>query len=461
LLIAGYFILGQVVRRKVDTVLQQLPPSLHVTYVRLDVGLLSGSMVIHGLVVKFAPLADSQHFHRMSLDLVTVQGIRFWTLLSSKKLMVGRLAEEGGAAVLDHYLLEKNVPIPKVELPFTKAMIDRLEMRDMRVDVHYPISGAGEVVHLRGFVLQKNRLTVDTLRVLPALDKLEMGRRKGYQLDCIEASSEGLVVEGLDVPALLQKRLIADEISVRRNTIYVFRDRRLPLEPGNKPMPAEWLRRLPVLVKVGKVKIGTTSFVYEEFPKKGDKTGVLKIVRLKGTIVPLINHPEKGDPAYLTMKMEGSLMGSGLVSATTRIPLREGAPYEVEGAFHELDVTSLNPSAENLGNIHLESGTLNSLAFWFTMDAEQATGKIVGEYHHLVADKLKGNGGEKKVDKLKSFFLKKLIIPKDKDRSLPEVKRTGKVDYKRDPSRYFSYYLLHSLLVGVKSSFSLGFLLPG
>jgi hypothetical protein len=44
---------------------------------------------------------------------------------------------------------------------------------------------------------------------------------------------------------------------------------------------------------------------------------------------------------------------------------------------------------------------------------------------------------------------------------LPEKKRTGKVDYKRDPSRYFSYYLLHSLLVGVKSSFSLGFLLPG
>jgi hypothetical protein len=62
---------------------------------------------------------------------------------------------------------------------------------------------------------------------------------------------------------------------------------------------------------------------------------------------------------------------------------------------------------------------------------------------------------------VKSFALKKFIIPRDKDKSLPEKKRTGKVDYKRDPQRYFSYYLLHSLLVGVKSSFSLGFLLPG
>ena len=65
------------------------------------------------------------------------------------------------------------------------------------------------------------------------------------------------------------------------------------------------------------------------------------------------------------------------------------------------------------------------------------------------------------MDKVKSFFLKKLIIPRNKDRSLPVARRTGKVDYKRDPERYLSYYMLHALLVGIKSSFSLGFLLPG
>jgi hypothetical protein len=280
-------------------------------------------------------------------------------------------------------------------------------------------------------------------------------------VDWVAASSEGLLVEGLDMAALLQRRFIASAISIRRNTISIFRDRRLPPKPGNKPMPAEMLKRLPLTVRIGSVKIGSTSFAYEEFPKKGDQTGTLTIARLKGTISPLINRPVAGDPAYLTMKMEGSLMGSGSVGATTRIPLREGDVYVVEGAFHELDLTSLNPSAENLGKLHIESGMLNSLAFWFTMDGEKATGKIVGEYHDLVADKLRENSPEKKVDKIKSFFLKKLIIPRNKDRSLSESKRTGKVDYKRDPSRYFSYYLLHSLLVGVKSSFSLGFLLPG
>jgi len=84
----------------------------------------------------------------------------------------------------------------------------------------------------------------------------------------------------------------------------------------------------------------------------------------------------------------------------------------------------------------------------------------VGEYHDLVVDKLRGKD-KKKVDKVKSFFLKKLIIPKNKDKSLSVSKRTGKVDYKRDPQRYFSYYMLHALLVGVKSSFTLGRFLPG
>jgi hypothetical protein len=133
----------------------------------------------------------------------------------------------------------------------------------------------------------------------------------------------------------------------------------------------------------------------------------------------------------------------------------------VEGAFHELDVTSLNNPAENLGHLHLESGMLNSLDFRFDMTDEGSTGQIVGEYHDLVVDKLKEKSDEKKVDKMKSFALKKFIIPRNKDKSLAVRKRTGRVKYKRDRERYFSYYMLHSLLVGVKSSFTLGFLLPG
>jgi hypothetical protein len=382
-----------------------------------------------------------------------------------------------------------------MELPFTGASIGRVELTGLKAtagknflegslqldsvvsegdslrlggfrltagNIRYALPDADETAHLKNLELdsKKGHFQLDTLRIVPSLDKAEIGRIKGHQVDVFDAVSEGITADGLDVMGLIHHRLTADRVAIRRNFIHVYRDRRLPLESGEKALPMESLKAMPVSLRIRQVKIGATTFTYEEFPRKGDKPGILKIYRLTGTLEPVINKPETGDPAYITMRMEGSLMNSGTVTATTKMPLHKGDPYEVEGAFHELDVTKLNDPAENLGGLHLESGMLNSLAFQFNMNEEKATGKIVGEYHGLVVDKLKG-GDDKKVDKLKSFALKKFIIPKDKDKSLPEKKRTGKVDYKRDPQRYFSYYLLHSLLVGVKGSFSLGFLLPG
>lgn len=112
--------------------------------------------------------------------------------------------------------------------------------------------------------------------------------------------TEGIEAEGLDVQALAEHRVVADRISIRQNHIYVFRDRRLPLEPGDKRLPAASL-------------------------------------------------------------------------------------------------TKLNNPAENLGQLHLESGMLNRLDFQFSMSAERSTGEVTGRYHELVVQKLRKDG---KVDEL-------------------------------------------------------------
>ncbi len=193
--------------------------------------------------------------------------------------------------------------------------------------------GADEVVHLSNLELdsKKRLLRLDTLRIRPTMDREEIGRAKGHQVDVVEATSEGITVDNLDVMALVQHRLTADEISVKRNRVHVFRDRRLPLEPGDKAMPVDGLKTIPVALRVRRVKIGTTTFEYEEFPKKGDKTGTMKIFRMTGTMEPLINRPVEGDPAYIMMTTEGSLMNSGSVTATTKMPLHKEIPIRWRG----------------------------------------------------------------------------------------------------------------------------------
>jgi len=498
--------------------LQNLPPGFTAAYSSIEPGLFTGSLVIHDLRVRFEPGPDSSHHHEISINRIAVRGIGYFSLLTAHRLHIRYVQLQGCEATFDDYLLDKKIPMPKMQdpPPFREVSLDEFEIRDMNARVYkeegkgghkttfetlgyegnlivrqiqlrdvnrpidstnlhygavrvlgksavYVIPGAYEKLRLKNMELNSSdsTLRIESARVDPTVDKEELGRIKGVQVDVVEALSEGIAVTGLEVRALSEQRLIANKITIRTNNIHVFRDRRLRREEEEKPLPIDYLRSQPVTVRVKSVKFGTTTFSYEEFPAKGDETGTLRIVRLSGSLSPLINHPVEGDPAYLTMVSEGSLMGSGTVTATTKMPLRKGEPYKVEGAFHELDVTKLNPSAENLGGLHLASGMLNSLAFQFDMTAEKSTGKIIGEYHNLVVQKLKNLKEPRKVDKMKSWALKAFIIPLNKDRSLPESKRTGAVDYKRDPSRQFSYYLLHSLLVGVKKSFALGFLLPG
>ncbi|MBS1597866.1 MAG: DUF748 domain-containing protein [Bacteroidetes bacterium] len=507
-LVSVFFILDAIANRKIKTALTQLPASIQLTYSSVHMSIIKSSLVIDDLVVKYLSPENTKHQHELSIKHVSANGIHLLQLLSDKKLVARNILLDSGEINLDQFLLDKKDYPEGMNAPFESVSINELRLSDIKAsiqernqekisfegnctiesikidslnksfdknnfsfgafhafapNVKYVIADAYQSIHIKGLVLdsKKSLFHIDTCRIVPLLNKFQMGEKQGHQVDYIESMSAGIDIEKIDMMQLINKKLIAEKISVRQNRIYAFRDRRLPLETKTKPLPAEYFKTIPLEIRVKDISIGNTYFEYEEFPKKGKQTGILKILHLRVGISPFINHPMSNDPAYMKMKVEGSLMGSGSVRALMQFPLQKQNEYEVDGAFNDLDLTTLNASAENLGKIHIESGLLNSLSFQFRLDEEKSTGKIVGEYHQLVIDKLREKPDEKKKDKFKSFFLKNFIVPKNKDKTLAESKRTGKVDYKRDPSRYFSYYLLHSLLTGVKSSFSLGFLLPG
>lgn len=494
-LVAGYFIANTVIRNKVDAAIRQLPASMSVHYNSLRANILTGSLEMLGVEARYMP--SSERTHHLTISKISVGGISFMQWATAHRLRIGHVRIDGVSADVDLDLLEKDSTFKNRKAPAVDALIDAVDVGDLKLvgtrrgrqsfsaqgslhldsvtargvgavqlsaaEATYSMPGQDEVLKISHLELdsRKRFAKLDSLQMIPAKDKEEIGRLKGHQVDVLRATLKNITADDLDVMSLMDRRLSAERISWQTSRIYVFRDRRLPLKPGEKPMPVLSLDSLPVDLRVGKVKIGPTLFEYEEYPKEGKKTGKLLIEHFHGDIEPLINRPRKGDPAFITVRTEGSLMGSGSVTATMEMPLHKGGSYEVHGAFHDLDVTKLNNPAENLGQLHLESGMLNMLEFQFEMGDERSTGKIVGEYHDLVVDKLKLKNGELKVAKFKSFALKKFIIPKNKDKSLAVSKRTGKVNYKRDKERQFSYYMLHSLLVGVKSSFKLGFLLPG
>lgn len=315
-----------------------------------------------------------------------------------------------------------------------------------------------------------NKIEIDSKResivftgvqVMPRINKHEFGRKLGHQADWIAASVPRIEITKPDLGGLLHQRMFAEKISIGESKVYIFRDRRLSRQQEIVPLPIDYIKTIPFYIRVKTLTLASSTVEYEEYPRSGyGQTGILRIEKIKLALSPLINHPDVSDPTYCSMYVNGSIMGSGTVHGIVMMPLRKNKPYSIRGAIERLELTRLNSSSENLGKIRIKSGFLDFLSFDFMMTSQRSTGKIVGAYHHLIIQQMKKHTDEKNVADFASFMLRHLIIPLNKDASLPERNRTGAVNYERDPTRFVSYYFLQSLLMGVKKSFTLGFLLP-
>jgi hypothetical protein len=326
-------------------------------------------------------------------------------------------------------------------------------------DVHYKLSNYYSV-HLEKFHLSSKDsvMKIDTLKLVPLVGKFELGEKLGRQADHVNASVNTIDISGLDVMHLQQKKFIAKTIEIKNTNVYVFRDRRLPHTRNKQPMPLDYLKRIPFDVNVGELNLDDADVTSEEFPKEGLHTGYIRLYHLSIMMKPFRNHADK-NVSSIASNVKASIMNAGDIHATIDLSLLTG-DSEIKGAIDNLKLSAMNPSAENLGKFHIESGVLNHLDFQFTATDLKATGQVVGEYHDLVIDRLKLTKDGLKEAKLASFLLHKVIIPKNKDASLDVKKRTGKIDYERDPTRLVTLYYLKSLLNGIRDSFTLGFVLP-
>jgi hypothetical protein len=451
--------------------------------------------------------SDSLHVSAIGKDQneITISALRMtgfdvMKLLDEKILVAKTLTVDKGKVVVDKNGRSK---IPTLPFDLKKIEIDNVEGKDLSVaykdklnECHFTadivlnkadvdpsfdinktkfgsVHGNVRVFHYSGnnyndvelksinISSSKELIQITGINIKPRIGKYEFGKKLGHQADWMQAYISKVDVIRPDFDNLLRQKLFADKINISESNIYIFRDRRLPRPQKNIPLPVDIIKEFSLDVRVKTFELAPSVVEYEEYPKSGyGKTGILRIEKINLRLSPLITDPTPSDPAYMMMDVEGSIMGSGTTHSVIGMPLQKNKPYYVKGAIERLELTKLNSSSENLGKIRIKSGFLDFLSFDFTMTEQRSTGKIIGAYHHLIIQQLKKHTTEKNVADFASFALRHAIIPLNKDASLPERKRTGEVDYQRDPTRMVSYYLLQSLLMGVKKSFTLGFLLP-
>ncbi|MFL5787859.1 MAG: hypothetical protein ACJ748_07380, partial [Flavisolibacter sp.] len=291
-------------------------------------------------------------------------------------------------------------------------------------------------------------LLIHSFKLTPTLGKFEYAKHLGYQADRKDIIITLIRCTHFNFNDFTQQKLESWEVEIHNLNAYIFRDRRLPFKSSYKLLPVSFMNQLPWNLHIGKLFLLNSTVTYEEFPKAGSTAGILRVEGIHAEIFPLVNHSQ--NITEMKIKAEGSFMGSGTVHANM-IMSSHSDNYSINGVFNDLDLVKLNSASENLANIRIKSGFLNKLEFGFTFNERRANGKIIGVYHNLVVQQLKpGKDDTKKVAKFRSFMLRHLIIPLNKGENKSEANRSGVIDYKRDPNRNLSFYMLQALLTGIK-----------
>jgi hypothetical protein len=445
--------------------------------------------------------------HEFILPGVRLSGIHIFDLLFENRFVVNKISIEDGIISLDKTLLLDTVVNDGILVfPFNEFSAGAFEMKNMDVRIHSDtsneISWKGDLALLKIKSL-KNRNNVmenihpdefrcelqdvdiylpeshktifvrkfianskgsyamlDSITCVSDFPMKEFSRKMGFQADWVDLFISKMDLKGLDVISLLDNKLYASKITVHKSRTHIYRDRSIPRRLIYKKLPVDMLRDITQDIRIDTVIIEPATFSYEEFPEEGFASGIIRMDCTMATIHDLNNHPRSGDPDHISMDAQTSLMGSGTYTQSIYFPQVKGKNYKTEGSIRNLDLTKLNSSSENLGQIHIESGMLNDLTFQFDFNDENATGTVTGDYNNLKLDKLKlDNNNKLKKAPVKTILERAFIIPVNRDRSVPADKRTGKVDVRNDPTRFTSFYIMQALLSGIRSSFPLGFLI--
>ncbi len=301
----------------------------------------------------------------------------------------------------------------------------------------------------------KQALRIDSIDVIPALGKIEFGKKHGFEIDRFECAVPSFAASGISwsLRDSLEVRIGFAEIAFNLN---VFRDKRLPFKYKRKLLPVAQLRRLPFSLKVDSLKV-TNSFVqYEEFAEGTSDPGGIYFDELQAVLKNISNIADTG---MATLNASARLFGQGSLTLFCVFPYEKSRRASLSGAIRNFNLPGLNPILTPTTQMQVESGTMKALAYQFSFNEMRSDGEIELNYENLKLVTFKSQGDsdeeEPEIDNLKTFMMNTFVFRKNMTESMPEERRTGTVAFVRDDGRSIFNYWSKSLISGIKSAYNI------
>ncbi len=297
------------------------------------------------------------------------------------------------------------------------------------------------------FNSEEDRLYIENLLVDTTYPENEVAAQTGQKTHWYQVSIPSIRGEKLKLDSLFfNDHLEFEQLEIDTGYIDIYYDKRPDeREMVYKPLPHEWVEKMPWSLKYDTMKISGLYIKYREHVKEWTHAGELDFNAIEIGIGKFDSRKD----SVIKARAKAIFVGQASLNAYFEIPAYDQLRYRVYGSLSSMDVTEVNPMLALVTNTHIASGISDHLDFWIDHDQTQSTGNLDWEYHDL---KVALNEQKDEINlfkKVGGFFINTFIVKRDNTK---EDLRPGPISFQRDTTKSAVNFWWKSLASGLQAS---------
>ncbi|TDO21523.1 AsmA family protein [Pedobacter duraquae] len=385
-------------------------------------------------------------------------------------------------ADFDYLSGERRIVLNRVKnlnVNVTDLLIDSASQFDAKrfyytKDVEFEMSGYKSVTKDKMYTMTMDSLkgsaadgivNIKNFKMIPNYPDLTFSRKYSHQKDRYDLSFNRISLKGFDFVRFNTEALVyARSAKIGPAKVNVFMNRELPPPTFNKGRnyPQIALQRLEQPLIIDSVKLNNVDVAYTEYNPITKERGTVHIDNLNGNLLNVTNNDDqKAKHGHMLAKLSAVIMNAPInININFNLLAKDGA-FHYSGDIGALNMVSLNPLAESLGLVKIESGQVQKADFDVQANLYGSTGSMHLYYTNLKVQLLKEgeNGAPMKKRGFLSFLANTFVV-KDSNPTKGDPVRTGNIKFERTPAASFFNLLWKGIFIGIRETVGIGAIKP-
>ncbi len=388
-----------------------------ITIGKIDVSLVKAGIVLNEIVLldTLNPAATG------SVGSVTVQGIRWWQLITGGgfsmrtlkindldcKVFINRLKSDS-SVVASRDSMGSIIEIGTIEEAELSDTIDKMlyvtasrihlhfdsdmnpELRTLEIDrIRYrPGHGSydvdiGNIRTSHGL----GHIELDSFHLIPRYSKYEFGFEAGRRMASIDLTFEKIEFHHFDMKSLMRDSTIAlESIVCHRGIIDVFSDTRVPIDIDRySSLPNEALINSPLGIAIDSIDIKDADIRYTSLNPRTMKEGFLEFKRSYVSIYNVTNDSARIEKnSSMTVDLYSKFTNEGILKAHFDFALnRKDYQFTWNGSLGTMKLGNLDSFVLPIVNMNIIDGYCHGLKFHVVSDNDTSRGSLEFQYTSL------------------------------------------------------------------------------